>query len=247
MANFRLSNAPVVEVVIGVQLNAHPLDSHFIYNFYEEIKEQYPLTTYNPPLPIIFQDGLRGFTGELAQFDVRTFFISLNRDKLVQIQSNKILFNWRKTDNESEYPHFKNVLEKFMEIFNKIQQKRHLFQFINQLEVTYFDHFYLEDFNINNFNPQPILNIFNINRDISNLEYLITYPQKELKAEVIVDIKSGINNENQKKLFSMETTCRGFNSEIPLEIWFDKAHKELLDIFWETTTETAKQKWGHKL
>lgn len=243
MSKFRLKNAPIVEVVIGAQFDGTPFDPNFIHSFYNEIENLYPLISHQLPLPSVFQQQEETKIVHNSSSNSRNFFISANQNKLIQLQSNKLLFNWRKNDSQ-DYPHFSIVLEEFIKIFKSINKKRNLNHLINQLEVTYLDHIYLEDFDIDSFNPNTIFNIIKYDKKIIDLENTIRFLNQELKASITVGIKSSYNNSNtSKKLWVVETICRGFRSDISIKAWLDMAHSELLTVFQEIFTDKAKNKW----
>jgi uncharacterized protein (TIGR04255 family) len=242
MPNFRLRNSPVAEVIIGAQFDGTPFDSEFVFNFYDEIKHEYPHILEQPPVPSVFQQGDVNVQTMLEGFNVRRFLFSLDQSKLIQIQPNRLLFNWRKINN-IEYPHFNSVVEKFLNVSDKIKEKRNLNQLINQLEVTYVDHIFVEDFNVHDYNPISVFNFINYKSPIKHLEHTMMFPVDDLNGSITINLRSGLNIENNKKLWVLESTCRGFKRGIPMNEWLDIAHSKLLDVFFEITTDEAKLKW----
>jgi uncharacterized protein (TIGR04255 family) len=246
MPNFRLRNSPVTEVIIGAQFDGTPFDSEFVFNFYNNIKDKYPHILEQPPVPSVFQHSNMNDNVLLPGFNVRRFLISLDQSKLIQIQPNRFLFNWRKINN-IEYPHFQSVLEKFLSVYEKIKERRILNQLVNQLEVTYIDHIYVNDFGTDNFNPKDVFTFINYKSNLKNIEHTVLLPVDELNGSITINLRSGISVENNKKLWVLESTCRGYRQDIPMQEWLDIAHSKLLDVFFEITTEKAKLKWGIEL
>lgn len=241
------SNAPVIEVILGSQFEGVTFESKSIFDFYNSVKENFPDIQENPPLAALIENiDSPSETRIISGFTSRKFFINNSQNKLIQIQPDRFLFNWRKTNNEEEYPHFDSVFSEFIGIFNQLEDKISIKSKLNQLEMTYVDHILLEDFNMSNFNPNKILNIFNLSKNIKNINSSFHFPIKEIKGNMICNIKSAFRNIDKKRLIIIESTCRGINDNQTIDQWFDIAHKNLIELFKEITTKEAKLKWGLK-
>ena len=116
------------------------LHSQHIGRFWEKIADKYPISEQAANY------------GEMVPLDKREiypaprfWFITETRDKLVQIQSNLFLCNWRKVDGEGTYPEY----DEMKKVFKK---NYHLFlEFLNEkgseepvpteLQFSYINHF----------------------------------------------------------------------------------------------------------
>ncbi|MEI2693878.1 MAG: TIGR04255 family protein [Saprospiraceae bacterium] len=242
----KLKNAPVVEVVIGAQFSESALPNQLIFDFYQKIRNQFPLIQEHPPLLSIIEKINEKNENYLTQNILsRKFFLTQDQTKLIQIQPNRLLLNWRKNTENTEYPHFNNVLNEFLNIYTKINQIMQIDNYLNQLEVTYVDHIILEDFDKVDFNLTGILSVYNFSRTVKNFEGQISFPIGSINGNIILNIKNAIRNSDQKKLFVVETTCRGFNQAYSIQKWFDLAHNELVSFFEEILTPLTKSKWGY--
>ncbi|MCK5280857.1 MAG: TIGR04255 family protein, partial [Cyclobacteriaceae bacterium] len=104
------SNAPVIEVILGSQFEGVTFESKSIFDFYNSVKENFPDIQENPPLAALIENiDSPSETRIISGFTSRKFFINNSQNKLIQIQPDRFLFNWRKTNNEEEYPHFDSV------------------------------------------------------------------------------------------------------------------------------------------
>lgn len=236
-------NPPVVEVVIGAQFKDSVFNNKAIFDYYSQIKDTYPNIQENQILPaIVEKNNAPNIQRLIAGFNSRKLFINNNDSRLIQIQANKLLFNWRKTQDE-DYPHFNSVIKEFRGIYNNLNRLHNIENKLDQLEITYVDHFLLEEFQKEDYNPSSILNILNIEDPMKNIECSITFPIKELSSNLNFTLRSATRNIDNKKLIVMETTCRGFNSNISIFSWYDQAHKEVANLFLKFTTNSAKKKW----
>lgn len=100
----RLEAPPIVEVVCGFFFSPVPaLDPLFVGKYWAEKKERhgYPMRQLHPPVAdrpgIVFGDGV----GPL-----RSWLVSASDEYVIQIQPDRLYFNWRR--RSGEYPHFRD-------------------------------------------------------------------------------------------------------------------------------------------
>lgn len=123
----RFRNPPLDEVAVGVQF-ALPgfLPTHY-GRFHERIKSEFPGVQVLPPLPPQIesfptpQDPNRlvafpPFFGFGGMAFPRVLFVSDDATSLVQLQSDRLYFNWRKR-GVSEYPHYGRLREQFSKAY----------------------------------------------------------------------------------------------------------------------------------
>lgn len=247
--NIELRKPPVSEVAIGAQFNNPILDNGLIYDFYQKVKSEYPKIQENPPLPSIIENPDKPNQTRILQgFNTRRYFINHNGDKLIQLQPDRFLFNWRKNSDSDEYPKFTSVLNGFLEIYGKLEHEvSDIGTKINQLEVTFVDQVILNDFELESIKLGEIFNYLSFPYEIKNCECNFSFPSKSINGNLTFVIRSAFNSKNQSKLLVCETTCRGFtDAGEDMSQWFNKAHKILLDFFVELFTERSKAVWGIK-
>lgn len=109
---------PVVELSVGVQFdgltNYHSLDAG---SFWERIKGDFPVIEEMPPLEPAYETfGPRNGAFRQPQLQIspapiqpRFCFISRDGTELVQLQKDRIFFNWRKVDGAGRYPRYPYV------------------------------------------------------------------------------------------------------------------------------------------
>ena len=178
-------------------------------------------------------------------FNSRRFFINDNEDKLIQLQSDRLLFNWRKNSEKDEYPKFTSVLNEFLSVYNKIiSETQNGFEKLNQLEITFIDHIFLKDFELKSFQLNEIFNHFTFKDDIRSVDCNFTFPQETINGNLTLGIRSAVSNKDQSQLIACDTTCRGslVNNESMTD-WYNRSHSILLDFFVDLFTEKSKEIW----
>ena len=108
------------EVVIGFQFNAQGfLPTHFGL-FYERVRSHYPsvqtlpaVSTVPGGLPFAFLGG--------SQWP-RVLFVAADDCSLIQLQTDRLYFNWRRKPHKPEYPHYEQVREKFGEVYTNFTE-----------------------------------------------------------------------------------------------------------------------------
>ncbi len=240
------NKAPVVELVVGIQFERPVITNECIYEYYVSNKDKYPNIQENPILPSFIEHVDRPLeTGILSGFHSRKYLISKDDDRLIQLQPNRLLFNWRKGPNNAEYPKFKNVYDQFVEIRKSIDKKCNFNNLINQLEVTFFDQIVLKDFGLENHDLGKIFNFWKLSKSIKHVDFNFTIPYPDLQGNLNVKLRSAIRNSDNEKLLMLETTLRGINSQDEkIDSWFNRAHNVLSSFFMDILTENAKKIWG---
>jgi uncharacterized protein (TIGR04255 family) len=114
---------PVVEVACAVQF-AGPLvdDQSALNGFWPRIREKYPNLVMQPALPPMREDfgPASGVSFQLlGQISPRYWLASADQADLVQIQADRLAFNWRKEPlpgiSVGDYPRYPHIRERFRE------------------------------------------------------------------------------------------------------------------------------------
>lgn len=140
---------PVVELALGVQFKPLPgFHSAHLGLFWNTVRDRYPSFDERAPLdparetfePVVRQ----GFQIQVSQSPLlRGWFLSAGGDRLVQVQQDRFVLNWRRTDADATYPSFDKCLEDFVaefEGFRSFVGEEQCGPLIpEQCEVTYVD------------------------------------------------------------------------------------------------------------
>lgn len=142
---------PVVEVALSVQFEAvAALKAVHLGVFWDRhLREQYPIAEEVDPLPHVIEffaghssldDNVQFVTGPVPT--KRQWFISADGTRLVQMQEDRLIVNWRKIKDEDDYPRYgalREELRRVAEAFEPyvIDVTASTFPPVTQTEVTY--------------------------------------------------------------------------------------------------------------
>jgi uncharacterized protein (TIGR04255 family) len=248
----KFKNPPIVELICGIQFQSDRYDFTIVHDFFNRIKSEYPNIEENPPLTFQFDSN----SGMMYNYKdnyplVRYFFINKEKDKLIQLQNGRFLFNWRKdVTTQNIYPNFINVFREFEKNWNilyKICSDDDSIK-INQLELTYIDHIaWLENTNIKRIEDAFIfIKQTGLLSDIDTGNILLSAPINELKGHLFMNVKTARLSKDKRDILVLETTTKGITNEVNQTIkdWFNYAHLKISEEFMKQTTEIAKKEWG---
>ncbi len=127
----RFRSPPVSEVAVGVQFEAPWFLPVHYGAFYDRVKGEYPGVQTFPPLPPATEsfsapsnqdipEPLRTLLGPGPFPLPRVLFVSADDCSLIQVQSDRLYFNWRKRDN-ADYPHYSHFRQKFAAAYGALE------------------------------------------------------------------------------------------------------------------------------
>ncbi|KQW27041.1 hypothetical protein ASE36_18945 [Rhizobium sp. Root274] len=260
------SNPPLNEVVLGVQFST-PRGYQQIraYEVWQLYREQFPTVEEQPPLAPTFETfGLP--SGPQLSFNMTTgaqhdrfWFLSPNKDELIQFQDDRILHNWRKVgDMSNEYPRFERMVVRFEEELRAFDSyvKNLASQTLNitQCEISYINHIYLDG-------PERSLNVSDVFRfaqfsgekpeDFSStFRRTISDADGAPIGRLHSEVQTGLSNLNGQRVLVFTLTARGAPSQptIPGALEFLKVGREMVvNTFTDLTTDSVHEIWGRKL
>ncbi|MCE9577063.1 MAG: TIGR04255 family protein [Deltaproteobacteria bacterium] len=143
----KFANPPIVETVLGFEFSPIRWSVPHFGLFWSEIRSQYPHHEVQPPLnSLIERFGNDRISPNLQiQFLqhplVRCWFVDPSNRRLIQIQQDRFIQNWRKQGPEDQYPHYEQIwpgFEKEWARFCAFSEREELGQpQVTQCEVTY--------------------------------------------------------------------------------------------------------------
>jgi uncharacterized protein (TIGR04255 family) len=248
------TNPPINEVVCGAAFA--PLERFKIPHlglFWHLILEQFPRCEQVPPLGN-FEEV---FEQKLGILPPRVWFINQNDDRLIQLQKNRFLFNWRKRTDS--YPHFPHIYESFSNNFDRFQRfiaKHNIGEIkVGSYELTYInlllkgegwedlDHIHMVFPNMTwRRGAEDVL------PPTRNFVWQRALSLPDHPGTLTLKLQNGVRKTDQHPLLRMEFSIRGPTDVQPSEgmsQWFDNAHKWIIRAFEETTApDVQKNVWG---
>ena len=249
---------PVVEVVCGVTFDPIPdFTVPLVGKFWMEVLGGFKVAGERPPLAnqIEVLDRGAGVTlfGDLFLPMPRVWLENPTGNQIVQIQRDRFLCNWRKTEAAHEYPRFGMVNGFFKEKLAEFEAfvGRTCGQKVvpRQFELTYVNHLastpegsnnagnigtLLPDFswrkNASRFLPEPE------DADL-NLAFLLPDKAGRLRAKV----QTAQLVKGRAQIVLLDLTARGFSPD--REKWFELAHTWIVKGFEDLTSSTMNAAW----
>ena len=143
-------NPPIVELALGVQFEDLPAFSPLHLGcWWQKIRKEFPQCSQQKILPkVVEPKDLSKGVGITIQFSTtppnnRTWLLNDTGTKLIQIQDDRFVYNWRKRDN-SDYPRYNAIKKEFLELlasFNHHLKSEKLGEVKpNICEITYVNH-----------------------------------------------------------------------------------------------------------
>lgn len=255
---------PVSEVVIGVQFA--PIDellaSH-IGRYWSRIRDALPRAEEHAPIGHIVETFEEEESSEvhierLAKPPFpRSWFLSETGNRLVQLQRDRFLHNWRKTSPEDKYPRYESLKEAFFEYWlgflEFLREESLPSPAVDQCELTYVNHIRegepwhsMDDLNsvFSSFGWSPRGSFLPVPEDIRwQMRFPLPESQGRLYAEAI---PARLVSENLS-IIRFSFTARGMPSVEPntdaLTTWFDLAHEWIVRGFSELVSEEMDELW----
>lgn len=261
---------PVVETVLGLQFV--PMKEFSIQHyglFWAKIRGDYP--KFLPQIPIA--PAIEDFEGRTTQrqkisisftenlADIRGWYLDKSETRLIQVQSDRFLYNWKKVVGTEVYPQFDKIepeFEKEWESFCSFlsQENLHLPE-LTQCEVTYVNHIEIkkgwESFGEFHKVFSPWSGKFS-GSFLSNPEKItfnITFVIPNKKGRLHISAIPAIRRKDGQEIIKVELTARGKpeNSTIDgIKEWFNVGHEWIVRGFTDLTTPHMHETvWRRKI
>lgn len=258
-------NPPLIEVVFGIQFKElEKILAPHTGIFWEKIgKTKYPKCKEMPPLNHVIEkykdtepdDRIQ----EIGPFGFpllpRHFFINQDETRLIQLQRDRFLENWRKLDGALEYPRYKTLLPNFLnswKIFSDFIDELDIGPLVpNQYELTYVNHIVKDSFevfrDIENIFPDiktSIQHSFLPEPETMSWNKVFRFPDS--KGRLHISFQQAKNKFTKESVLILNLTARGY-IQGNLEEWFNLAHEWIVNGFIDITGPDMQEKvWKRK-
>lgn len=265
----KFDRPPVVETVLGVQFA--PIDGWEVPHFglfWSELRGDYPKTQMVPALPPMIEnfDREHTYAAPSLQFEVikgqppvRAWFGDDASGKLLQIQSDRLLHNWRKSRPDSPYPGYEKTREWFVSAWEQFLGflKRNEMQApeVQQCEITYINHIergegwnsladlsrvtpFLTGKGSSGFLGMPEVSVFTAR-----------YLMPDQRGRLHLSLQPALRNADQKEILQLQLTARGMprsGNAQDLMAWMDLGHEWIVKGFADASTPEMHNIWGRK-
>ncbi|MBM4054900.1 MAG: TIGR04255 family protein [Planctomycetes bacterium] len=242
------SKPPVSEVIMGVTLKQPVLGKGgLIFEIISAFKKDYPVIRYGNPLEDLeMNDYLMEPKIDYNSTGPVLYRLStVDTNWLVQLQFNKIFFNWIKKDEEREtmYPGFTGIYKKYSRLVSFIQNNLHSEFSVKFCELTYQDRIFWQEHidDLSEINKiikiiLPSIRDNDITYSPNNIFSKCTLPVKKIGGYAIVSINTATTKEN-KQVISFQCTLRGAVKDMLIDNWYEIAREMQIKLFQDSFNE----------
>lgn len=253
---------PVVEVVCGVAFSALPrFTVAHLGRLWAELGPEFSEAAEHPPLGTVFESFDPPPETEPAirvqpELMPRVWFVSEQQDRVVQVQRDRLLCNWRKLAPEHAYPRYDWVISNFESRLQQFEwfcsEQCGAAPSYTQYELAYINHVvsgegwaglaevgavlpdcaWRED--AGRFLPPP-----------EGIDWALSFVLPEKKGRLRLHVRSGERQLDRQPVLMMELTARGFEPD--RVAWFELAHEWIVRGFADlTATGVQESVWRKK-
>jgi uncharacterized protein (TIGR04255 family) len=260
---------PVVETAIGVDFP--PLVGWTVADyglFWNAIRSEYPETEAQTPLPSQLErfdaegrhaNPMIGLELVRGEPNVRCWYRNDSEGRLIQVQRDRFLHNWRKTGQRQEYPRYPDTRRMFEQSWERflafLDTERIARPVAHQCEVTYVNHIErgqgwrtMADL------PAvcPLLAGRSSSWFLPDAEVVVltaSYVLPDERGRLHISIQPGIRNSDQVEILQLQLTARGRpKSESTSDVlaWLDMGREWVVRGFVDVTSAAMHERWGRR-
>ncbi|HKZ31648.1 MAG TPA: TIGR04255 family protein [Vicinamibacteria bacterium] len=260
---------PVAEVAVGVQFQPLPILAPHIGLYWSELRSSFPTVQQQPALePVIERFGVKQtVVPSLRLMDApetpRCFLIDKSGHRLIQLQPDRLIHNWRKVEDSGKYPHYDAMREVFLEELRRFDAfvAREKLGSVkpNQCEVTYvnniqssgvWEHRGQAERVFRTWTPLASGGSLPAAEDVRfSVRYLIADDKGQPLGRLHVTVQPAYLKKDGSEVFAMNLTARGAPEGEGIDgamRFLDRAHRTIVWAFTDLTTETMHRVWGRK-
>jgi uncharacterized protein (TIGR04255 family) len=250
----RFEAPPVMEVVCGVLFGSlSDFRVPHVGLFWNLVRSEFPLIDEVPPLPPQLEGGEQGtaIQIEISPQLPRTWMRAQNGGSLLQLQRDRFLYNWKRSNADQSYPSYDHVIvefERFWTMFQEFVGREKLGTVVpRQYELTYINHIpahtvpandplfvdHTRDGSRKRFLPEP-----------ESYLYRIVYQLPQEAGRLSVSAGTGRELASGEELIRLDMTARGLLGAGSADMtrgWFDLAHDWIVRGFADLTTSTMQR------
>lgn len=264
-----------MEVAVGAQFETASLvTAAHLGAFWQQVRSKFPTVEQQPPvLSAIERFGGMPNAGQFQRVEInvaaspRFWFVSADNEELLQVQSDRVVRNWRKLSGTGPYPRFAvHVLPQFLDsmraLFAFLEEAGVGLPRVNQCEVIY----------VNQIRPLP--GVWKQHGEAGRVFKAWDFSRTPVLAEDLDAFSIGtshlIQHEHQPigrlhqtlnaawdtsgspatPIFAQQLVARVHpnteEGEEGVKRAIETAHDAVIDAFLESTTDEAKQMWGYE-
>ncbi len=238
-------NPPLAEVAFGViYKQLEKLKIPHVGLFWSKIRTAYPLCEHAAPMDL---ENIDSTTNLLLP---RIWLVGQSSNDLLQIQTDRFFYNWRRQQSEVEYPRFKTVFQSFKDNLNQFSG------FLGEMgigsidprryELTYVNHLLKGE------GWEPGQAIEKVVPDLgwraergrflkppTGQAHQLVFPLPGNQGTLVLKISQGKRAIDELPVLSVDLTAKGIGNDKSIE-WFELAHEWIVRSFADVTNESLQ-------
>jgi uncharacterized protein (TIGR04255 family) len=262
----RFRNPPVSEVALGVQFPA-VLNPVHLGLYYQRVKARFPKVQVQPPIAAAFETFAPSPTvlgmpvpTPIMGLQPRMWFLSEDENSLIQLQSDRLLYNWRGGLQGVPYPHFEAVHAEFVNAFDILEALSEAEGItevvVNQCEVLYVNRLPTANTGVTVTEPERIFRVLSNQRGREwdepreDLSFIIRYRLNDAGGKpfgrLTAVAASSSSTPQIAPGFQLEMVARGVpqgTGRQGIAAFHDHGHRAIVRCFAAITTPEMHKLW----
>jgi len=259
----RFDAPPVIETLLSIEFSQIASLGIPHYGLYwDRIRNDFPKYEIKPPLGSQVEDfgPRRPLAIQIQSVELpalRCWFISEDETRLVQIQNDRFIYNWRKEATAETYPHYEQSIKPaFIKEFRRfaafVSSATKSTIEVRQCEVTYVNHFERGREWKSPADVSEIFNCWSIKRDEAflpapeDITFQIRYRLPEDSGRLYVALQPALRKRDGEEVLQMALTARGKPKGEDLDsalAWLDLGREWVVRGFADLTTKKMHDLW----
>jgi uncharacterized protein (TIGR04255 family) len=263
---------PVNEVALALQFAEPSVDLEVLGLLAGTLKEMFPVREQQPPLPPLSESpGHLALPNFELRFGVmslpRTWFLSTDGHRLVQLQSDRLVLNWRRLAGDEPYPRYTALREELLHILGQLDHALSVAGKapcrVNFCELTYINEINVPGTEAGERHPDLALIIDLVSRvrgrtflpQAEDAQFQVRWriPPDQLPdgagvGRLYVAVSPGFRADTQLPVYGMNLTARIVpppdTQLLAAVTLLDVGHDWIVRGFADLTTEDMQQQWG---
>lgn len=260
-------NPPVEETALSIQFAPIPRFGIPHYGLYwSRIRDQFPQFEVQTPIQNVmeqYETAARNAPRFGIRFvnapDLRCWFLDETTTRLIQLQQDRFVHNWRRVKGDEKYPRYENVRETLSAEWRRfcsfLNEERMDQPDVNQCEVTYVNHIeYFKGWA----NYGELGKVIRLWSETGSWGFLPPPERVNMKMNYLLPDNSGrlhvslapvIRARDATEVLQVTLTARGAPKSAKLDdvfSWLDLGREWVVKGFADFTSEVMHKNWGRK-
>ena len=180
---------------------------------------------------------------------IRCWLTDESGNRLIQLQYDRIIYNWRRISGAEEYPHYDSVRDEFSHIWDRFTHFLHSEQLdypvVHRCEVTYVNNLPSEKWQ-DLIRLEPLAHLL---EDARAQQISVTYALPGAPESFGISLQPVIRMSDAVQLQQFQLTCSTKPESSNKDLVFaalDRGHERIIRVFTNLITEEARTQWSLK-